>query len=669
MSKEEIALLKRALDRQIQARKQAEKILEDKSRALYGVQHYLTEENNRLNALLKEKVSEMEGAFFSIPDPYLVMNLEGKIIKMNVAAKEFLGYDLDQKYFYAAQLVHHAYLENTMQSFQVLQEVGVLKNFKTKVYLKNGDCKSVQITANLIYDRKGNAIAAQGVLRDISNEAAVSELLEDQKIKLQDSQSRLTAVVYNLQFGVLLEDEHRNIALTNKVFCDMFGIAVAPDDMIGTDCSNAAEESKLFFKDPEGFVSRIETLLKERKTVLADELYTVTGVILQRDFIPIFNGDLYKGHLWVYTDVTQRKKYKETLKIQKEKYSSIIANMNLGLAEVDNNDCVQLVNKSFCKLTGYTEKELMGARLSDFLAVSDPSIIEEHQRKRLQGISDTYEVSIKNKDGRQRRWLISGAPRYDPNGKIVGSIGIHLDITQKHEMNVQKEVLLKQLEASNAGLKEYAHVVSHDLKSPLRSISALASWLEEDFGAQLGDQGLSQLSLMQDKIAAMDALITGILKYSSIGMEQHIVSKIAVGPLLEKIKNTLYWPTHITLEYPKNIPEVQADATQLLQLFQNLIGNAIVHIDKPKGLVKIGYKDLGAFWEFSVTDNGVGIDKAYYKKIFEIFQSVSNRNKTSGIGLSIVKKIVHLHSGRIWVESKLGQGTTFYFTLKKLSHK
>ena len=317
MSKQEIELLQRALDRQVKARKEAEKILESKSKELYDTLHYLREDNNMLKGLLQEKTSELEGVFFNIPDPYLVINLKGQVIKMNQAAKLFLGFDTEKEDFYAAQLVHHEYLMATLQSFGLLQEVGILKNFKTKINIKSGGSRFVQVNANLIYDASGMPIAAQGVLRDVTNEEEVSAILEEQKEALKDSQKRLEAVISDLQ-------------------------------------------------------------------------------------------------------------------AQKEKYSSIIANMNLGLVEVDNEDLVQLVNKSFCTLSGYTEKELYGNKLGQLLHVSDPKIILVHQKNRLKGISDTYEVNVQVKGGQKKHWLISGAPRYNEKGQVIVSIGIHLDITEQY---------------------------------------------------------------------------------------------------------------------------------------------------------------------------------------------------------------------------------------------
>ena len=173
--------------------------------------------------------------------------------------------------------------------------------------------------------------------------------------------------------------------------------------------------------------------------MLSDELEMKDGRILERDYIPIFNNGVYKGHLWTYNDVTIRKNYKKNLEIQKEKYWSIIANMNLGLIEVDNGDIIQLVNQSFCDMSGYSEGELLGNKASDTLKVNEKKIILEKGKERLKGTSDSYEVQVQTKKGQKKYWLISGAPRYDESGKVVGSIGIHLDITAQKNLELQKE--------------------------------------------------------------------------------------------------------------------------------------------------------------------------------------------------------------------------------------
>ncbi len=658
MDNKEVVLLKKALERQKKARRQAEMILEEKSRELYETSRQLQETNARLENLLSEKTSELEGVFVNIVDPYVVMDLDTNVIRMNSAAVQFLGYDHTKEALNLSTLVHPDYRDYTLDALKQLYSVGTLKNYRARIFLKDGSTRFVQVNSSMIYDKDRNPIAAQGIIRDITGEMEAQE-------QIRASQNRLATLISNLQTGVLLESEDRKISLTNQMFCDLFQIPVSPDQLKGADCSNAAEESKHHFADPEGFVKRIEKVLKSKKLVLSDELKMNDGRILERDYIPIFSDGKYKGHLWTYQDVTLRKNYKKNIEAQKEKYWSIIANMNLGLVEVDNEDIIQLVNQSFCTMSGYSEKELLGSKAADILKVREKNLIEEKGKERLKGRSNSYEIKVLAKSAKEKHWLVSGAPRYDEAGKVIGSIGIHLDITAQKNLEIQKEELLAELEESNKGLQEYAHIVSHDLKSPLRSISALATWLYDDYKDKLDDAGIYNLQMMQEKVEGMDKLIDGILKYSSIKSESLENSPVDLNTVVNEIREIIFIPDHVNVIIMDPLPTLEADATKMHQLFQNLIGNAVTNIDKEEGIVAIGVKEEKDHWEFYIRDNGVGIPEEYHEKIFKIFQSIGNEERSTGIGLSIVKKIIDLYQGEIWLESEVGQGTTFFFTLKK----
>jgi len=232
------------------------------------------------------------------------------------------------------------------------------------------------------------------------------------------------------------------------------------------------------------------------------------------------------------------------------------------------------------------------------------------------------------------------------------------------EINRQREILVRELEYQNQELSDYAHMVSHDLKSPLRSVDTLAAWLMEDNKDKLDDHCSAQLGLIRSNVEKMDALISGILDYSTIGKNQLETYNVDLNVLLKDVLKMIEIPSHISIDIPK-LPIVVGDKYRLQQLFQNLIGNAIKYNDKPKGLIEIGVEDKKQFWEFYIKDNGKGIDKVYFNKIFKVFEKLENTQGSTGVGLSIVKKIVDLYGGKIWLTSELGVGTTFYFTLKK----
>ncbi|WP_299105620.1 ATP-binding protein [uncultured Winogradskyella sp.] len=232
------------------------------------------------------------------------------------------------------------------------------------------------------------------------------------------------------------------------------------------------------------------------------------------------------------------------------------------------------------------------------------------------------------------------------------------------EMNKQKESLLNELAYQNQELSDYAHMVSHDLKSPLRSIDTLTAWLKEDYKDAFDANGEKTLSLIRTNVEKMDTLINGILEYSTIGKNQIEVYDVDLNNLITNVVSILQVPKTISI-IKTHLPTIRGDKYRLQQLFQNLIGNAIAYNDKENGTIEIGFTDKNHFWEFYVKDNGIGIQEVYFDKIFKTFEKLENNGESTGIGLSIVKKIVDLYGGKIWLTSKQNEGTTFYFTLKK----
>lgn len=784
--KDELALLQRALQREKRARKAAEQLLEDKSKELYDASLHLKEANGKLEALLHKGDSNIEGAFVNIIDPYVVMDLTTKVLNMNSSAKEFLGFDHTKEDVFLADLVHEDYAEYTAESFQSLLQVGILKNYNSKIVTKKYGEKYVNINASLIYGENGSPVAAQGIIRDITKEIQIKELLESQK-KQQDiivensslgillvvegkivkanktfielmgyselelkkmsiddistiedvslyedilennrkgnsdkfaivrkfhkknresiwgktsvstvrndkgeidykvamieditndkiseermraSEERLSTLISNLQTGVLLEDENRKMVLSNQKFCKLFQIPLAPHKLIGVNCKKSLDKYKHLFVDPDHMIKRTEFILKRKELVLSDELELVDGRTFERDYIPLFIDDVYKGHLWTYNDITFRKNYRKNLEIQKKKYSSIIANMNLGLVEIDLESKILMANNRYTEMIGLSQYDLLGKNVLKVMNLDDKNleIIRKQFEKRRKNQSDSYEVEVTLNTGQRRHWLISAAPTYDEYGKIIGSIGVHLDITKQKQLEIQKQNLVNELEESNKGLQEYAHIVSHDLKSPLRSVTALATWLYDDYKDVLDENGRYNLQMMQEKVEGMDKLIDGILKYSTVNSDTLDNTEVNVNEVIKDISEIIYIPEHVSIKVKNTLPIIQADKVKIHQLFQNFLSNAVVNIDKEVGLVEISSQENPTHWQFSIKDNGVGIPKEYHEKIFKIFQSIGNNERSTGIGLSIVKKIIDRYNGKVWLESEIGVGTTFYFTIKK----
>lgn len=228
----------------------------------------------------------------------------------------------------------------------------------------------------------------------------------------------------------------------------------------------------------------------------------------------------------------------------------------------------------------------------------------------------------------------------------------------------QKKELMKDLERKNQALSDYAHIVSHDLKSPLRSIDSLVNWIMEDNKDQISASCGEEFGLILKNLERMDGLINGILNYSTIDQSNMESYKVDTQNLVNDIVQVLFVPNHIQIKVQENLPVIQGNEFRLQQLFQNIIQNAIKSIDKDTGKIEIGVQEMDNVWKFYVGDNGKGIPERHYKKIFQIFEKLEN-NLSTGIGLSIVKKIIDFYQGEIWLDSEEGKGTTFYFTIPK----
>ena len=234
------------------------------------------------------------------------------------------------------------------------------------------------------------------------------------------------------------------------------------------------------------------------------------------------------------------------------------------------------------------------------------------------------------------------------------------------KINKQKDRLLKSLEKQNQELNDYAHMVSHDLKSPLQSIDALTSWVAQDFAEKLGESGLEIINHVRENVEKMDSLLKGILEYSTVGKIEKVPYPVNLNDILEEIIYSVRNPYDVSIKVEGKLPTIIGDQYRLELLFTHLIDNAVkFNNKKEKGFVSISCEENDKFWKFTVTDNGKGIEKRYYDKIFVAFQKLENDYKSTGIGLSIAKKIVEAYGGKIRVESYPDIETNFIFTLKK----
>lgn len=241
------------------------------------------------------------------------------------------------------------------------------------------------------------------------------------------------------------------------------------------------------------------------------------------------------------------------------------------------------------------------------------------------------------------------------------------EIIKHKEAEERKAQLLAEVESINQELKNFAYIVSHDLKAPLRAIGSLANWISTDYADKLDEEGKDQLDMLIGRVHRMNALINGILEYSRVGRVKEEKVRVNLIEIVTEAIEMIAPPENIEITVKNKLPAVICERTRILEVFQNLLSNAVRYIDKPEGMITIACAEDNGFWRFSVSDNGQGIDEKYFEKIFQIFQTLapSETPDSTGVGLTLVKKIITMYGGKIWVESEPGKGSTFFFTLPK----
>jgi len=493
----------------------------------------------------------------------------------------------------------------------------------------------------------------------------------NKEIELDITRNRLQLIFESSSDAKAIESIDGYIEQVSHAFLDLFKIPVSQmSNIIGADCESARNMLKTMFADEKKFSGRIEEIINNGEKVIDEILELKDGRILSRDYNPIFKDGKPTAHLWTYKDVTLIVNYDKSLQFQSKKYKSIIENMNLGLMEVDNNEIILNVNNAFSKMCGYSPEELVGFKARDILL--DDKKQEYMQQKvisRQEGVKDLYEMEILTKTGETKYWLISGGPNTNINGEIIGSIGIHLDITELKMLNIKADSLINDLTVRNEELSHYAHIVSHDLKTPLRTISTCLNWLLEDNTDTLDKESKGYIDTVEEAINDMDKLISSTLQYTEIRTSRKVAAEqLQLQTVVDSIIGflTKNKKSAFNFNVVKPLPVINLTEVKARQVFQNLIENAYKYRDETKNsFVNIDWKEDNGFYQFSIQDNGIGIGQEHFDLVFEAFKKLNNRTDSSGIGLFIIKKVITSGGGKIWVESEKGVGTTFFFTIPK----
>ena len=674
---QEIERLRKRIERERSARKEAEQLLEERALQLYYANEQLKALNQDLEGEVRKKTAELEQQkeryqmlVDTAQDIIFVLSMEGYFKYVNPIGQHIVGYtEEDLKGIHFTELIRPDHIER-VEEFYLRQVAEQTSKSYLEFPMVCSDGREVWIGQNVsLQVLNGDVLEITAIARDISDR--ISKEQEISELNL-----RLSTILSNLQEGILLENEKRQIVLVNEEFCRLFNIPAPPEVLVGTDCSQSAEQVKHLFADPEQFVDQVQQVLANREMVNNTYLELADGRIFERDFIPIYDQDHYIGHLWRYNDVTEQRRMETKIRRSEEKYRGIIENMDLGLMEVDREGIILKPYPKFCDMVGYEEEELIGKKANDILIPTHylaTMVRQDEQRKK--GETGVYEIQLLTKSGKLIWVMIGGAPFYDEHGEVIGSVGIHYDIT--HQKELQEELESARLEAERArdAEKDFLANMSHEIRNPINSVVGMTNLL---FDTPLNEEQKEYLNNIKYSSDILLSLISDILDLSKIteGKMEPDLQPLDISELVQAIAQTTRFrlrssPVTFQLHYDQSIPKyVISDITFLNQILMNLIGNAVKFTHEGQITLtteKVEEDTSTVRVIFSVEDTGVGIAADQLENIFERFnqagKATAGKYGGTGLGLPITKKLVELLDGCIKVQSQPGKGTCFCFQL------
>ncbi|MDD3364638.1 MAG: PAS domain S-box protein [Syntrophomonas sp.] len=597
-------------------------------------------------------------------DLITVCDQNGLIIRFNQVCEQITGYTFDDvKGRYIWDMVVPEDIKPTKAIFNVTDvnwsSPGLKKYFENHWLTKDGKYRLISWNITSLFDKEGSSNYFIGTGTDITRQRIIEERLRESEAELRSIFENTNGIIY----AVSNDGKFTFVSpgWTETLGHDVYEIIdrpfeqfIHPDDVhicwdfvnkgFSTNMPQKSIEYRIKHKDGSWHWNTSSgTTVKDRS---GNSLYFV-GIAV---------------------DITEHRHATEARKEYARRFRETLENVKLVAAMLDDQNRITFCNDFLLQLLGWKREEVIN---QDWFDTFVPPDIRKRDRRIIKkslerGISPNFGASeLLTRSGKRRIILWNNTILLNPDGSSAGFAVLGEDITQRRAVEKRSQELMQELESTNRELKDFAYIVSHDLKAPLRGIRSLAEWIYADYQDKFDEAGQEQLTMLLNRTTRMHNLLEGILQYSRLNKTEESKDQINLNEVINEVIEILVPPDNISILIENEMPLLRLERTRIFQLFENLISNAIKYMDKPNGEIRISCQNQDDYWQFSVKDNGCGIEEKYFDKIFTIFQTLKSRDEfeSTGIGLTIVKKIVGMYGGKVWVESKIGLGSTFHFTL------
>ncbi len=617
-------------------------------------------ERKSIEAQRNQAILDLDQFFDLSPDLLVIADFEGYFLRLNPSWEQTLG-------FTTAELRARPYLDwvhpddhaATLAISQSLQADEVVIRFENRYRCKDGSYRGLSWSARLYNKQNLIYAVAHDITERKQSEAALAA--SERKFKAIFDQTFELMGLVSLD-GVLLEINQSALASISAQASDIIGKKFWETPWWDHSQALQSQLQRAIAQAGRGEFIGYEVSFPNAHGEMRISDFSLKPVMDETDRVTMLVAE---GH-----EITDRKRAEQRLLESEERLKAGVQVAGVGLAQFDYATNLVELSPEAAALYGFSQDELVVSR-EQVHATFHPD-----ERPQLEAI--IAQVLSPQSDG----WFAHDHRVVWPNGEVRylsvrkkvffehseqgsrprSAILAAIDVTERRQLQTA-------LEERNRDLDSFVYMVSHDLKAPLRAISSLSQWIEDDLEGSLSAEIQKQMTLLRSRVRRLQEMINTLLDYARIGRTNFPIEPVAVAELLAETIDELTPPPTFTVTVAPNLPTLLTKRLPLFQVFCNLISNGIKHHDRIDGSVHISGHDGGDFYEFVVIDDGPGIEPKYHDRIFTIFQAINpqNRPDSTGIGLSIVKKIIETEGGTIRLESAPRQGSRFYFTWPKQS--